>query len=262
MEPPDQLERVILMCAGRGERWGDHRGAPKHLVEVDGEALLDRTVRMVRARTGAEVVIVAFDKAYERAGCVRHVPAHGPEHFCDADKFLSSRELWGRSGQTVLLYGDVFFTEKALDAILEFRGEYQFFGRREGSYYTGRAWRELFAISFSPAGAEPLRACMEAVKVEQATGRQGNCGGWRVYERLHGSSGQRFTVIDDFTDDFDYPEDYERWLRHYRSRVHRLLVPLYGRAIKSWRWRLYRWRRRLLGGGAEGAATRTGAEDV
>ena len=70
-------------------------------------------------------------------------------------------------------------------------------------------------------------------------------GGWEFYERMHGVTGDHFVTIDDFTDEFDFPEDYERWMKRYHNRVHRALVPLWGTAIKSWQWRLDRWGKRL-----------------
>ena len=75
-------------------------------------------------------------------------PPHGPDDFCDTDKFLSAESRWSDVGQTVILYGDVFFTEAAMATILSHTGPHRFFGRRERSYFTGRPWREMFALSF------------------------------------------------------------------------------------------------------------------
>ena len=139
------IGRVILMCAGRAERWGKYLGVHKHLIVFDGEPLLDRTLRLIRQHTSAPIVIVAFDPQYARDGCERFEPQHGPTDFCDTDKFLSSAELWSDTGQTVILYGDVFFTEQAMQTILSYRGPHRFFGRRERSYFTGRPWRNVRA---------------------------------------------------------------------------------------------------------------------
>src|SRR5947209_981132 len=87
----DMIGSVILMCAGRAERWGRHLGVHKHLIQIDGEPLLDRTLRLVRRHTpDVPVIIVAFDPQYARDGCERFEPAHGPIDFCDTDKFLSA----------------------------------------------------------------------------------------------------------------------------------------------------------------------------
>jgi hypothetical protein len=208
------IERVILMCAGRAERWGNHRGVPKHLVVVDGEMILDRTLRLVRQRTTAPVTIVAFNPAYSREGFERYEPGHGPVDFCDTDKFLSSRARWSETGQTVILYGDVFFSEAGMGAILSYTGPHRFFGRREGSYFTGCKWRELFALSFPAAEIPLIEENLQAVKGELLAGKLKRGGGWEMYERMHGTSGDHFTTIDDFKDDFDFPDDFEKWMRH------------------------------------------------
>jgi hypothetical protein len=239
------IERVILMCAGRAERWGKHRGVHKHLVTVNGEKLLDRTLRQVRRHTEAPVVIVAFDAAYSRAGHERFEPRHGPMDFCDTDKFLSSRERWGTAGDTVMLYGDVFFTDAAMKTIMSHDGPHQFFGRREGSYFTGCPWREIFALRFTATEREWLSDQLLLIKTRLLAGKIAKGGGWELYEHLYGSSGNRFTVIDDFTEDFDFPNDFEKWRRRYHNPLHRLAAPIYSPLIKSWRWRLHRWNRAL-----------------
>ena len=230
------IERVILMCAGRAERWGGYLGVHKHLIAIDGEMLLDRTLRLIREQTDASVTIVAFDPQYSRAGCERFEPIHGPEKFFDTDKFLSSESLWGSTGQTILLYGDVYFTEAALRTILAYEGPHQFFGRREWSYYTGRTWRELFALSFPAADRELMRASMTRLRSELQSGTIPRGGGWELYHRMHGGGWDHFVAIDDFTDDFDFPADYDRWMEKHNNRLHRMLVPVYSRLARCWHW--------------------------
>jgi hypothetical protein len=170
---------------------------------------------------------------------------HGPVDFCDTDKFLSSRERWAPEGQTVMLFGDVFFTEMAAYTIFCHTGEHRWFGRREGSYYSGCPWRELFALSFPAREIPRLVDGMLAVKAKLLAGKIPRGGGWEVYDELHLPTCGSFVTIDDFTEDFDFPADFERWLRRYHNPVHRLLVPVYGPMIKGWKWRLARWKKAL-----------------
>jgi hypothetical protein len=239
------IERVIILCAGRGERWGNHKGVPKHLVPVGDEKLLDRTLRLVRMHTFAPITIVSFDKAYDRKHCERFEPPHGPVDFTDTDKFLSSQSRWAETGRTVVLLGDVFFTESAIATIFEFEGSYRFFGRREHSLFTGCPWRELFALTFPAKDQAKLLAGMQAVKAKLVSGDLKRGGGWELYEHLHQNDGSHFTTIDDFTDDFDFPHDYERWLKRYQNPVHRRLAPVFAPSLKNWKWRLERWSRSL-----------------
>jgi hypothetical protein len=236
------IERVILICAGRAERWRKYLGVPKHLILIDGEMLLDRTLRLVRRYTSAAIVIVAFDPEYDRDNHERFEPRHGPHHFCDTDKFLSSKERWAESGQTVILYGDVFFTDAAMKTILSHVGSHRFFGRREDSYITGRRWREMFALSFPAEERAELAEHMSQLRSDLLSGKVSRGGGWELFGRIHGYTWNQFTAIDDFTDDFDYPEDYDNWIRRYQNPIHRVLSPIFSTLIKRARWR---WRRLL-----------------
>jgi len=41
---------AVVMAAGEGTRWDNHLGTPKHLVSVEGEVLLKRTVQQLTDR--------------------------------------------------------------------------------------------------------------------------------------------------------------------------------------------------------------------
>ena len=231
------MKRVLLICAGRAERWGLHLGVPKHLIEIEGERLIDRAVRLVQERQKAEIVIVAFDPAYDVPGTTRFAPEHGPERFNDTDKFLSSHSLWSPDDQTLILYGDVFFSERGMDEIAAYQGGAAFFGRCDRSVYTGCAWGELFALSFPVGDQGRLLEEMRAVQRALVRGDIERGGGWEVYRRMQGlpltlfpnETRGGFIEIDDFTEDFDTPDDYWRWMRHRRWWKR-----LAGRRLDSW----------------------------
>ena len=67
--------RFVIMANGHGTRWGGHSGIPKHLIEFEGETLLRRITRQLRALDpDAEVVISASNPDYETEGARRHTP--------------------------------------------------------------------------------------------------------------------------------------------------------------------------------------------
>jgi hypothetical protein len=227
-------KRVILLCAGRGERWDNYLGIPKHLIEIDSgdgraERLIDRTVRLVRERSdeATTILIASFDPRYEVPGTMRYEPAHGRERFTDTDKFLSSAELWSADDPTIVLYGDVFFTEAAMETILSFAGaEFAFFGRPRPSQCTGHLWQEMFALVIPPGSREHLQRTMLEVRDMLDEGQIRRGGGWECYRHACGLTpvcvyavrsdvANHFVEIDDFTDDFDSPYDYEQWLWRY-----------------------------------------------
>src|SRR6186713_615623 len=93
--------RAIIICAGEASRWRNHRGVPKHLVVIEGERILDRMVRLLKARgvDDIHVVVKAAVPAYDVPGATQF-PASLDSKNGDADKFLSSKALWNKSGRT------------------------------------------------------------------------------------------------------------------------------------------------------------------
>ena len=213
--------RVIVIAAGEGTRWGNHLGVPKHLIEIEGEVLLARTVRQFAAYT-ADVVVVGPDERYLIPPGRLHVPTITPSNG-GVDKFLSSKHLWNPEGRTVVAYGDVWFSDEAVDQIVGFwEHEWRLFARVGASTVTGCAWGECFAQSFWAAHhAEHLKA-LELVRDLEACGEIGRGGGWEHYRAMcgaktatrlgHHADQGRLTPIDDWTDDFDSPTDYDRWI--------------------------------------------------
>jgi hypothetical protein len=226
------MKRAILMCAGAGKRWNNYLGIRKHLLQIGKERLIDRTVRLLRERTDAEICIAAFDDGYDVAGARRFEPPHGRDNYTDTDKFLCSVDYWSADDQTILVYGDVFFTSAAMNAITSFNGHYSFFGRPGPSECTGRPWAEMFALSFAPAARETVRSAILAVRDLLVAGKIKRGGGWEVYRFLKHMVpiclleraqpvADSFVTIDDSTDDFDHPADFEEWKRRYLAYVER-----------------------------------------
>lgn len=225
------MTTVLILCAGESERWGEYGGTPKHFVRVDnGERLLDRTVRQVRSRLQVTPWIVSWaDARYRLPGTRQECIVPQPKRY-DVDKFLSSESLWDPDGRTIVLLGDVFFTDAAMDAIVGFEArEWQAFLRPGPAAMIGKQRGELFAQSFWPEHrAEHRAALLHLVDLMSWGVTVLHAAGWQhhkvmcgmadaeisrdaVTARVWGSA--RRTVVDDFTGDFDVPQDYEDWRR-------------------------------------------------
>ena len=206
--------RVIIMCAGNGTRWGNYLGVPKHFVTVDGKMLLHRTVEQF---LGHDIFIVANSNMYSVEGTTLYHPIHNHKN-ANADKILNSSPLWSDRERTILLFGDVYFTDEAVQKIKEFtERDWTVFGRMKGSKITGKKWGELFAFSFYPEHIQELKNASNNALSDYKDGYVSRVQGWEIYRswaggdiRIHREYGH-FIEIDDFTDDFDFPRDYDRW---------------------------------------------------
>lgn len=222
--------RAIIICAGEGTRWGDHLGVPKHLIEISGEPLLNRTVRLLQNSGIKDIVVVSKeDPRYKVEGATQYIPVLNYEDNADADKFLSSRELWNENGRTIVLYGDVFFTLEAMNLIVNSpETDWTLFCRPGASRITGHKWGECFAISFYPDSHAEMEKQLHRTAKLWKTGKITRCGGWELYRAMTGRPDNQirhphvmttnYKEIDDFTEDFDSPQDYESWLANYKRR--------------------------------------------
>lgn len=217
--------RVIVAAAGSQAKWGGHLGAPSHFAparsSLDGterEPLLGRTLRLLAERAIRDVWVTApigADEAY-----VRLADAHGAR--CVArgaarDEFVSTRDLWSPVGRTLILYGDVWFTEEALDTVLCPWPGARFFGREHGSAVTGAPWGEAFAVSWEAGDVLLLDELLADVRAAQDRGQADASAGWSLLRALQGTPlqhhialGPWWVEIDDATDDIDTPGDYEK----------------------------------------------------
>jgi hypothetical protein len=218
--------RALILAGGDGRRWNHAHGVPKHLIEVDGEAILKRTVRLLGMHT-ADIVVVGADPRYAvwATGLWHPAPVKG---LADCKKYLDAEEIWSLDRPTVMFYGDCFYTEEAMEIICN-RAQGVlgpgaiFFGREGPSALTGKPYGELFAVALARGAAAHNRFRAEAFRQAEmrSLGRLRRNAGWELYRGLapgdlrpegpHGVESETFYEIDDATEDFDFAYDYDRW---------------------------------------------------
>ena len=107
------------MAAGEGKRWGNYKGIPKHLIEINGETLLGRTTRLLK-ENNVDYIITASDERYKQYGEV--IPQSYLD--CEIDRFEEIAD-----DEICYLYGDVYYTEEAIKTIVNTdTNEILFFG--------------------------------------------------------------------------------------------------------------------------------------
>lgn len=205
--------RVIIAAAGGDKAWNGHLDVPRHMVPVAGEPLLQRTIRQATEWTDDVHVTTPDDDRYRVVGAVRHVREPG------ASEYASTRDLWSEDGRTVLLLGDVYFTDRAMSTICgDTRRDYRVFGRRGASRVTGTPYGEIFAVSWWPEHHAAMDRHLATVHAARAAGTVTRPPGWMLLRAWQGTPlgrhivkrGRHFVTIDDLTDDIDRPDDYER----------------------------------------------------
>jgi len=212
---PDRSTRVVIMAAGGGARWKNHLGVPKQLAPVKGEPVIKRTIRLLKERGITDIWVTVKHKGqYGDLGVKEYVPV---DNTYGIDRIYSSREL----APAIWLYGDVYYTEKAIDTILSDEHDFWFFGRyKKGRIKNNREMLAIKANSFVIKKAGELR---EMVK----QGILRNPIGQTLHRYIEGGKPQSgtiklprfqyrdwlyFTEINDGTDDFDTPQQYDKFM--------------------------------------------------
>lgn len=209
--------RIIIIAAGDATRWGNYLGVNKHYALIAGEPIIERTVRLLVERGQTDVWLVSKD--YDIANTRSYRPNLNPRNH-DADKFISSRELWSSHKRTIIIYGDVYFTESAIDTVLNNEDTlYRLFCRPTCNKQFGYPYGECFAVSFYPMDHKLLDYNLKRLIYLYKADVINRIGGWELTRLMAnvpiGSMNKHknwlinYIVIDDETNDIDYPSDYE-----------------------------------------------------
>lgn len=210
MEPQP---RVVILADGAGTRWS--LDTPKHMAVVDGEPILPRTVRQLTDRGLSDLWLTSRLEMYDELlpSVRRYVPI---DNRFKLDQFYACREIWSNFSDVVFLYGDVRFSDAAMDTIFKsVPRDFSYFQRTYASAVTGKHWKEGFAMRV--CDTPTFEAALRCLRMELEHGRivmamhqvqgylEGN--GMGPFE----GRGPHGVEIDDETDDFDFPDEVRTW---------------------------------------------------
>ena len=190
--------KYIIMADGKGSRWNNYKNIPKHLVEIEGEVIIARTVRLLNEYDkAAGVIITSHDKRYEFEGSTRYEPKN---NVLEIDRF--TYELI--EDDICFLYGDTYYTEDAILKIINTdTDELLFFGNDKS------------IVAIKVKDSDIFKKHIDNVKKLYLEKKIKNCKGWQVYQSYQNLEfdkkqiGDQFVVVDEKTIDYNTPEDYE-----------------------------------------------------
>lgn len=191
--------KYIIMADGKGKRWHNYKNIPKHFIEVNGEKIIERTVRLLNEfDKDSEVIITSHDKRYEINGSKRYEPKH---NILEIDRFTN--ELI--EDNICFLYGDTYYSDKAMEKIITINtDDLLFFGNG----------KSIVAIKIKDSNV--FTKHVENVRKLYLEGKIEKCIGWQVYQSFQGLSfdekeiKDKYVYIQDDTQDFNSPKDYEK----------------------------------------------------
>lgn len=187
--------KYIIMADGAETRWKRHLGIHKWEININGETLIERTSRLLRERDPlAEIIITTHEKIE-----VEDVKIHVPQNNCfEIDRFTEELVKPG----VCFLYGDVYYTEQAINIIVsEIVETISFLGNE----------KKIFAVKVEDD--ELFKRHLRKVREAYINDEIEECIGWELYHSIQGMPlesreiGSGFVRIEDETRDFNYPED-------------------------------------------------------
>lgn len=214
------------MAGGADTKWTERGGlSRRHFQIVNGERVIDRLVRQLTERGVTDIGIICPDiPGYDLPGTYRVKPTYSEW----GHEALNGRELWHDSRKTIQVYGDMIFTEAAMDIVVGFpHRRWQMFGRYGNGIIKGGGG-ELFATSFWPEHHDEWEAAQRLAIDYHRRGITRRLGSWTAYRIMAGARGAQagnhrryrpgllFTNIRDITDDFDTPEQFAKLIELHR----------------------------------------------
>lgn len=222
--------RWIICCAGKMSRWKNHLGVPKHLILINNQTLIQRSVNLITKhdpKPNILIITLDDDKRYRIKGSelIKMNVPDKKEHFKTLP-LKSVLKYSAKDDRTLVTFGDIYFTENCIKTIVNTctklnKEEIRFFGRESASKITGCKWGELWGVSYSAESVEKIEQCTNYLEKLYNSKQIRRLKHWELYRYLNDISltkheiNENFTEINDFTEDFDFPQDYDKWIVRY-----------------------------------------------
>ena len=214
--------QIFVMAQGRQERLPSLKHS-KHLLEVNGEPIIVRTLRLLREFSdGLDVTVIGHQDVLQRFDVMKNIrrglTLKNPG-FCILDGLYETLSSCPPSDDRVIfLLGDVVFSRDALQKILANRDLYSFAGTNDLSKSKG----ELFAFGYNTQAQKDVELALSTTpcrKVPVGKNQPGHLRNLLVQiagkEFAFSKDGApprsiMFLPIDDWTADIDTEKDLEK----------------------------------------------------
>ena len=191
---------VLIMADGLGIRWMHTKVQYKQLLDINGIPIIVRTINQIKNYTD-NITVFAPEDFTEHLPTGTSLTSLGYRKYQPRkllDGILRAKDFWG--DETIILLGDVIFSNKAINYLFSIDLPCWILGRAFSNKITGKRAGELFAISFKNHDVEEN---IESILLDKY-----NPGKlWSYYHAYKPS----LVETTDYTDDIDSPQAYEQF---------------------------------------------------
>lgn len=202
--------RYIIMCGGKYP----HLKTPKWLYEINGETLIERTIRQLKDAGIEDIAISSNHNLFDDLGVPVLKHDNGYDYSKRETYWLDA--FYPMTTSVCYLFGDVCFSPSAIDAIVNYKTEdVMFFA--SGLYAFGadyiKPWAEPFA--FKVEDTEYFFKCIEIAKEYDRQGKWNRMPvSWELWQVIRNTTlnsiKYNYVGINDYTCDVDDEEDLEK----------------------------------------------------
>lgn len=201
--------KYIIMCGGD---YKDFK-TPKHLSVINGERIVDRTIRLLKKHGVKDIYISSNNKAFDNCGVPRI--EHDNNFTLEKDKCTGYwlDAFYPVQEEVCYIFGDVYFTDNAIKTIVEYDSKLDtLFGTGIAKNKFHENWGEPFAYKVKNykeflKGIEEVKKLFDEGKIKR------HPIVWELYRYLNGLDiniqkvlDKNYICIDDGTIDIDTPE--------------------------------------------------------
>lgn len=200
--------KYIIMCGGEY-----HEEQPRWLRSIRGEAIAERTIRLLKENGIEDIAVSSLDPRLEALGVPRL--EHNNRYVCGDTSTCWLDAFYPMVEPVCYLYGDVYYSEYAIETIVKYRTDDIMYFASAYPYADGyvKHWEEPFA--FKVEDTHFFRRAVEITKEYNARGMfNRDAISWELWQVIKGTPlnvvEQNYFVINDYTCDIDTDEEAQR----------------------------------------------------
>lgn len=208
--------KYIIMCGGRYPNWE----TPRHLLEVEGEPIVARTIRLLREAGVNDIAISSNIPEWFNCFGVPvlvHYNSYNARGYNDFDGYWCDA-FFPMEEPACYIFGDVIFSPDAISTIVDYHTEtIMLFGSKApfAPEYP-KKWREPFA--FKVQDQELLRrSCLKVRALDKAGRLKNRPIAWELWSVINGTNPNKinksYVAINDYTCDVDYMTEVEEVIK-------------------------------------------------
>lgn len=217
--------KYIIMCGGVYDNFQE----PKQLSVINGETLVERTIRLLRENGIADINISATDKRFDNLGVpkLEHNNSFRTEKGKSLGYWIDA--YYPLEEPCIYLHGDVYYSADAIKKIINLNPKVNtFIGNEVARNKEHKNWGEPFGWII--VNQKEFREGIEKTKKLQDEGKleRGYAISWELYRVLNGLDPNKqyinddtYLSINDITIDIDAPwqvEDLNKKVKEYDNR--------------------------------------------